>query len=557
MAFPAAVVVAALLLGACTAAEPGIAGPGVTPSVVAPPAGTDVAPATTSPASSAHAAPTGATTRITTVTAGSPSTLTVTPTPDRPDPPSSTVPPSSSAPPTTAPATTSAEPTSTQPDDPDPTTAPDPDPAPAKPAIPDPPDNPADPWPPGVLVRSVDAEPLLDALTDALQAGDRAKFLTYFSGKALPRAEFWWDNLAAIGMDGGAVSTIDNYNAVEIDRKNTGTLFGVQAGAHFPGDDVDVDGRQVVATSSYVWKLKSIRNRLTVVDWVSLDQTPWDCSCNLYLAKGENGVVAAYPDEAAFADRILPGLDAAAAWNAEFFALAAPDLQPMGPVVAFATAKDKRLLQWFQSLVLTDPNFPGGVPAAAVHNLRGYSGDDPDLVTGDAFQGARIVIGDSALSWADAVLVHELVHYLFTRYDQDAGWLQENPYAVEGLAEMVQQVYLGTSPEDAAAGRWNIGDPFWAYDIHPDQIKKLFKDQLPSAEQLRSTDLTEVNFWYDVAATVYSYVAAKYGMEEAVSAGVCAYTGRPVFECVAQETGKIDAPALQRGWAKWVRKTYG
>ncbi|RIJ76180.1 hypothetical protein D1871_13575 [Nakamurella silvestris] len=474
---------------------------------------------------------------------------------------------------TSAPVPTTALTTGSEPTAPT-TTAPTappryPDPA-GTPRIPAPPKRLPDPYNTANTVSTADAAPLLNQLTDAMGSGDRTAFLGHFRGEALRRASFWWDNLAAIGMDGGAVSTYaDNWNLVNLNRANRGWLFNVQAGAHYPGDDVDAQGRQVIPTSSYYWKVQLTGTELAVVEWISLDQVPWDCLCRLHVATTDQDVVVSYPDEAAVADGLVDTLTTATAWNRHFFATAAPQLAPLGGVVAFATNEDDRLLTWFQSIVFTDPNFPGGVPAAAVHTLRGYTGPSPDLVSGKDFQGARIVIGAGSAGWVTPVLVHELVHYLFARYDDAPYWLAENTYVIEGLAEMVQQIHEGTPAEDAGKGIWTVGTRDQAWNIYPDLVDAQFKGKPPSVEQLRLKDLNLTNFWYDVAASTYSYIAVKYGTSAAVEAGICAYGGHPLFACVADPDSRhpgtgtpgdhsyVNSAALQKSWARWFRKTYG
>jgi len=496
--------------------------------------------------------------------------------------------PATTPPPTTAPAgptrTTTIPPSTPRTTTPSPTAPPDTDlekyPEPAgPPRIPAAPKHLPDPYAqPADTVGTADAGPLLAALTDAMHAGDRKSFLSHFSGTAHRRASFWWDNLDAIGMDGGAVSTYgDSWNQVNINSAGRGWLYNVQAGGHFPGDDVDASGEQVVPTSSYYWKVQRPRgsDELTIVDWLSLDQVPWDCLCRLHVAVAGEDVVVSYPDEQALADSLTTTLATATAWNRSFFASAAPDLDPLGGVVAFATDNNDRLIQWFQSLVFTTPNFPGGVPAAAVHNMRGYSGDNPKLVSGNDFQGARMVVGANSAGWVTPILVHELVHYLFTRYDTAPYWLADNTYVVEGLAEMVQQVHEATPAEDAAKGIWTVGTRQQAWSIYPDLVASEFKDKVPSPRQLRLTDLNLTNFWYDVAASAYSYIAVTYGMTAAIQAGICSYGGHPLFSCVTDPQkippDKIDPQdnrtpgdgtflkkaTLQKDWARWFHKTYG
>ncbi|RIJ70526.1 hypothetical protein D1871_18190 [Nakamurella silvestris] len=423
----------------------------------------------------------------------------------------------------------------------------------------------------------VDASDLLETLTDALQAHDRDAFQGHFSGEARRRATFWWDNLDAIGFDGGAVSLVDDGsnldNMVTLDEDGTGHLWNVAAGAHFPGDGVDPLGRQVVPTALYQWKVAYDRESkaLTVTGWTSLEHTPWDCLCTLEVLPAKDGVVVAYPDEVESARPVVSRLDRATAWTRDFLLEVTEPFDPVndllssgGGVVLFVTDDDDRMLDWFSPVRDGGDRGLGGGVVAYVTPGNGYEGRDPDLVSGRPFQGSRMVALLDDVGWLEPTLVHELVHYAFDRQVRTSPLISNHPYVYEGIAEMVAQIF--TTDHPGATGPV-IGTPEQAWNITPELVRDSFTGDLPTADQLRSDDVEVAAFAYDVAASAYSYLALEYGLPATFEAAECAYRAANLFGCVPDPDGArsrtgelvdtLPVESVTHAWAQWFRKTYG
>ncbi|AZI59177.1 hypothetical protein EH165_14545 [Nakamurella antarctica] len=421
---------------------------------------------------------------------------------------------------------------------------------------------------PKVRPSSVDTSALFESITNALLVGNREAFLLHFTSEALVPATFWWDNMAAIGMDGGAASTYYSDAAmIDVGANDVGTVRQVFMGAHFPGDGADEFNNLRVSTTAYSWDVAASFDptfevtSLIVTAWTSLSNAPWDCNCALHVARGVSGVVASLPDDAAFADEILNYQDQGYEWLNNFMTLSAPEIGVPAEVVTFATANADRLYNWFRPLsdgtaeVPVDRSF-----VAAVQATYSYYGFNPNLAWAVPNTAPRMVVGSDVLDFADPVdvLVHELVHYSLGKFRNEEYWPYTEPYLAEGVAEMIEQVYGFTTPADAVAGAWVVGQPRQATSISASLLAELFDGSLPTSDEMRSGSNSVVNFWYDIAGSLYNYLALTYGMPAALRASVCAYKEGTVLGCVTDDAGvRLSEADLTASWAQWVRATYG
>jgi len=428
--------------------------------------------------------------------------------------------------------------------------------------------------------RQVDASGLLEALTSALQEHDRTAFRSHFEGEAQQRATLWWDNLDAIGFDGGAVSMSplgeNLFGKVVLDADGVGHLWDVLAGTHFPGDEVDLQGRLIVPTSRYQWQVRAEPGTgdLTVIGWTSLERVPWDCACALQVRQGADGVLVTYPDEVGITEATLDDLDRASSWTRDFLErITEPrdkinNLLGTGGVVVFATTDTDRMLTWFSPARTEEPYEGLGEGTVAYVTLtEGYFGDRPDLVGGQTYQGSRMVVLVDEEYTLEPTLVHELIHYALSRLDRVSPFVGSHPYIIEGIAEMVSQIAIQQYESDYRTLEQQIGTPGMAPNTTPDLVEKSFHGDVPTADQLRSDDGQTVGFAYDVSASVYSYLALEFGLPTAFVAAECAYRTADLFSCVPDTEGAtsrsgefvdtLPAETVKADWAAWFRKNYG
>jgi hypothetical protein len=70
----------------------------------------------------------------------------------------------------------------------------------------------------------------------------------------------------------------------------------------------------------------------------------------------------------------------------------------------------------------------------------------------------------------------------------------------------------------------------------------------------------EANFWYDVSASVYSWLAYKWGLRFAVQTALLSYTGKttPFNSVVKSNSGNKlvfeDGRQMRTQWASWLRQ---
>lgn len=414
----------------------------------------------------------------------------------------------------------------------------------------------------------VDIGDYLLAMTDTLLTQNRSAFLDYFVGAALPKATSWWDNMAAIGMDGGAVSTWFSAGRVSLDGSAAGTIEDVYLGGHFPGDGVDANGDLKISATIYDWDLNVLLDdqlkptSIEITGWRSISRAPWDCDCALYVSRSAAGIVASLPDEAALADQILLAQDKANNWLAGFLGFAAPQISLTSQIATFVTFDDRLLYSWFSPAdEVADPSVRDDF-AAAVYPTFSYYGQHEGIAYNVAGTEPRMVVGVGLLTFPDPaeLMVHELVHYHWDKYLTGEFYPSYQPYIAEGLAQMVEQVYYATDANSAASGDWVVGTPNQMWSTDYDQIETLFIGEVPTAKQLRSGTAEEINFWYDISSSTYNYVAVTYGMSVALQTSICAYQKGTVLGCIVDPATPgtyLDETTQTASWATWVRDTYG
>ena len=413
----------------------------------------------------------------------------------------------------------------------------------------------------------MDVTELFAALTADLRQHDRKGFLSRFRGQAAGSAGRWWNNLDAIGFDGGAVSSYHGQeDVVRLDEDGRGTVEYVMAGTHHAGDSVEAAGAQDVPTTLYRWQVAYDRRRqlVAVTGWTALSNAPWDCTCTLHVAHEAAAVVAAAPSEAKLADAEVDDLVAALQWTGTFNGSVAPDWPALASAVAFTTNHPDRMAAWFRVPVAEggpyrDPYWKEP-PPAYTHYLLGNTGRSKGVAHDSYIGGARIVLGPEARDGTTETLVHELVHYRLSTERTESDYALNNPWIAEGVAQLIQQIYVDTSDEQAAAGDWTVGGQAAGYGITPERLAAEFRGRPPTATQIYATDTADRTFWYQISASVYDYLAQTYGLQESLNIATRAQAGRSPFGLVPDPDHPkraLPAAGVQKAWASWVRATYG
>jgi hypothetical protein len=107
---------------------------------------------------------------------------------------------------------------------------------------------------------------------------------------------------------------------------------------------------------------------------------------------------------------------------------------------------------------------------------------------------------------------------------------------------------------------WSVGTKESGVGITGDRLDQDFRDRPPTAAQLYAADRNSRFFWYQVAASVYNYLAVRYGLTVALDVATAAHAGRSPFALVPdpdRPTHTLAAAKVQQAWAGWVRATYG
>jgi hypothetical protein len=211
----------------------------------------------------------------------------------------------------------------------------------------------------------------------------------------------------------------------------------------------------------------------------------------------------------------------------------------------------------------------GDADGGVTHLLQGPSAGnllnmganfEPYLADG----GARIVItpyqqaGETPQE-ETGVLVREMIHatlMYFQPSDKDV-----QPWANEGIARVIADLYHADSNPVPAS--YDLGQVITAVRALPSNYRT---GTLPDAQQLYGGTAASRACWDAVAASVYAYIAKKYGISAMLgSADLLGTTiGSPdtpsdtpfghVFK--ARENGKISyypASTISSGWRKWLQ----
>lgn len=406
-----------------------------------------------------------------------------------------------------------------------------------------------------------------EAATDALFRGLTADvahhngtaFLAKFTGPAKNAARRWWQNMSALGFSNGVFYPESVIRArVPLNAAGNGTVK-IWAGTHDTMDVVDPDSHKVyVPLTSYQLTVHQDRESAPIViaGWKSLMNAPWDLS-KLYVTKRRHVKIAAYPDEKHLADSVAGDAEQAAEYDMRLFKdNDSYDLQQPG-FVMFVSDKPARRASWFRT---------GPQPKGWIADPAGYAkplpGDPGTLVAGvitNAVGGSRVVFHSQRDSGENrAVLVHEFVHSIFARNTIWAyGDSRPAPaWTAEGVARFVESFYR-VSPDPTPQTL-----TFDLSDLRTNPLRSRFDGRPPTDAQLYNGSAASGDFWYDVAASVYGYLAVKHSVFDAFYAARIGYTNdsTPFTGVVKSEKGDtityVNPERVQQAWADWFRQSY-
>jgi hypothetical protein len=408
---------------------------------------------------------------------------------------------------------------------------------------------------------------LTEAATDSLfrgLTGDVARhngraFLAKFTGSAKASATRWWQNMAALGYTNGLFYPESIVSArVPLNSAGNGTVK-VWAGTHDTMDGVDPDTHRVyVPLTSYQLTVHqdSESTPVVITGWKSLMNAPWDLT-ELYVVKRPHVKIATYPDEKRLADTLAADAEKAAEYDMTLFKdNDSYDLQQSG-FVMFASNQAGRRNGWFHS----GPQPKGWIadPAGYAKPLPGEPGTSVTGIMTNAVGGSRVVFHSQRDSDENrAVLVHEFVHSIFAR-DTIWAYSDDQPapaWTAEGVARFVESFYRVDPDPNVSTLTFDFNE------MKSNPLRSQFAGQAPSDAQLYNGSSASGSFWYDVAASVYGYLAVKYGTFDAFYAARIAYTDNstPFAGVVKTDKGgtiTYYSPAeIQQGWADWYRQTY-
>jgi hypothetical protein len=405
---------------------------------------------------------------------------------------------------------------------------------------------------------------LFKQLTKDLQANNEQGFLSLVAPSARPAVQTWWDNLQAIGFSTGLVMPTSKTDQVSVNSSGNGTAT-VLAGTHSTLDPVN-NGKPDIPLESYQLGLHfsspSAIGQITA--WKPLGDDPWDQGGKLYVRKGTNVVVAGPAADSSAVDETLPIAQAAAAYDVGLVNHVNPhDLSQTGFVV-FVSGNPTVRGDWFASTKQPSgwpPAFFGGFTAQLPG--PGASADtafDVSNVSDGSTGGARVVItpfedqNGGTQHQETAELVHQFMLDILAASDQElipGSPLTPVPsWAVEGFAVAVQSLYEENSsptPDSYSFQALNEGLAGLPASYR--------SGTLPTSAELYTGSLTTEENWNDVAASVYAYIATKYGMNQLLAAADLMYVNEPdPFENVLKSNTKgtltfYAKDTIESGWA--------
>jgi hypothetical protein len=409
----------------------------------------------------------------------------------------------------------------------------------------------------------VTPDALFAKLTRDIQDKNETAFLSLVAPAARQPVRSWWANQMALGFTTGAIIPAALDDQVTPEGSGDATMT-VLAGTHNSFDPVGSDGLPDVPSEEYQVGLHFASQAATgeITSWKPLDNAPWDQGVRLYVRKAAHVVVAGDPDDSALVNQTLPLAEAAAEYDIKLLDNINPEDLHQSGFVVFVSSRAATRNAWFRNG--PQPNgWSGDAYGGLTFPLPGANADYSSItnkISSDPVGGARVIVvpyqqaGETPHT-ETAVLVHEFIHDILFP-DINGFYNGSNPvpaWANEGIAVAVQDLYLQDT--DPAPGTYHFGVLTNAVEGLPSSYRD---GRLPSTQQIYDQSQTVGYDWYQVAGSVYEYIAIKYGMNQMFAAAVLLTTNdnTPFGNVLASSKGGnlafYSASAIESGWRAWL-----
>jgi hypothetical protein len=390
--------------------------------------------------------------------------------------------------------------------------------------------------PKGPMPAQMFPDALFKQLSKDIQDNDEKGFLGLVAPGARPAVQTWWDNMQAIGFTTGLVMPTDKTDQVNLNSTGDGTAT-VLAGTHNALDPVHGNKPDVPLERYQIGLHFSSPTAIgQITAWKPLGDDPWDQGGKLYVRKDANVVVAGPAADSSVVDETLPIAQAAAAYDIGLINhVHSSDLRQLGFVVF--VSKDPTVRgQWFAGTKQPagwPPAFFGGFTAQLPGS--GASADTtliPSNLSEGTTGGARVIItpfedqNGGTQHMETAELVHQFMLDILTASNQEfVPGIPLNPvpsWAVEGYAVAVQALYEENS---------NPTPDNYSFQVLNDALAALpasyRNGDLPTSDELFTGSTATEQNWNEVAASVYAYIATKYGMNQLLASADLMYLQEP------------------------------
>lgn len=366
-------------------------------------------------------------------------------------------------------------------------------------------------------------------MTAALQRHSKASWLALFSEPtAKARASTWFDNANAIGFTTAAVGREDqDENPYEETAPKTQQVkLGI--GLHNRFDEtLGLGGGPDAPATSYDLNTDVVHDsdggcHLTVTSWRPLNNAPWDSTEHLVVTRTAHVIVAGDPEVANDIRRVAPIAETAARFDINFFKSIhrSADIRVHG-FVLFVPKSVTETNAWFSFGATSKPGGwaadVGDSATGVEYPLNGVQlpvttpPGAPRVSKASQIGGARVAITPKGLSGnvrdQTATLVHEFTHCIYNSYND--GWFTGksiDPALAEGAARYVETFYrISPNPFDNNVRTMTLLGPALRADFAS------FNGKIPTGSQIYGTGAT-ADFYYDLAATCFSYLASQYGV---------------------------------------------
>lgn len=413
---------------------------------------------------------------------------------------------------------------------------------------------------------TADVGTMFEDLNQAMMAHDEAAFLRWAAPSARPAMKLWWDNLRAIGFTSGTLAlreSLDLYGlGMPVNSHGDGDVR-VLAGAHNAFDpDMGLAG-PIAAVGHYeVGFHQTPGAPPQITSWHPLDRAPWDQPIRLYVTRTANAEVVAYPDERALANHVLAAAQSAALYVLGLHRQYGIRSPPQSGFIVFVSTSPARRARWFNG---TRPAGWDGAAVASVTlptspqttlamlSINGVETYKPGVPGGTGAQRAVLApAGDNADTAAlvgafgQEMLAPEAVSESSLSRGSPQEWVSA------GFGRFLESLYLSGSGTTIEKALQSVS-------------KTMLTGQLPTEFAGKPDQV--IRDWSDVGASVYVYIAIRYGLAEAVSSGYGVnegFGGNTPFDNVlnlhlSSQNPNIyyDPTQVHGGWEAWLVRIHG